>query len=130
MLRRFQAFAGLQIEMMLVDRRGHHNALAKAADQAAREYRGIRIRIVIADRKHARITLVDVKYRNLFTIDQSADAGVGDDVAQCADGYPMVELTVTMHVVLLASMLCSCRFGSHYGNHAQLAFGHCGRADL
>jgi hypothetical protein len=29
MLGRFQAFAGLQVEVLLVDRRGHHDALAQ-----------------------------------------------------------------------------------------------------
>jgi hypothetical protein len=37
-LGRFQAFAGLQVEVLLVDRRGDHDALAQAADQAAREH--------------------------------------------------------------------------------------------
>jgi hypothetical protein len=32
-LGRFQAFAGAQVEVVLVDRRRHHDALAEVADQ-------------------------------------------------------------------------------------------------
>ena len=49
MLGLLEALAGAQIEVMLVDRRGDHDALAEVADQPAREHRRLRTRIEVVD---------------------------------------------------------------------------------
>src|SRR5471032_305231 len=62
MLRHLQALTGLQIEVLLVDRRGHDEAFNDTADQAARQHRGLRIGIVVIDGEHAWRVVVYVEY--------------------------------------------------------------------
>ena len=48
-LGRFQAFAGRQVEVVLVERRGDDDAITQAADQAAREHAGAGLGVDVVD---------------------------------------------------------------------------------
>jgi hypothetical protein len=81
-VRRFQAFAGLQVEVLLVDRRGHHDALADAADQAARQHGGVGIRVVVIDGEQARFVAAHAEHGHLAAVQQRAHAGIGHDAVE------------------------------------------------
>ena len=109
------AFRDIQdVETMLAMARNHRNAVVIGG--------GLRVRIVVLHREHARAAVIDMEDGDLAALQQRANAGVGDDVFQRANGGPVVGLNITMHGVLLGCKLvdgCADRFGVQfqYGVH-------------
>ncbi|KGC40168.1 hypothetical protein DO73_4649 [Burkholderia pseudomallei] len=102
-LRRLDALARAQVEMMLVERRCDDDPLAEAADQPAREHGGLRMRIDVADRERAAAAaVVDVEHGDLLAVDERAHAGVRHDLVERADGRPRGCLRLAVHGDLLA----------------------------
>nr|GEU28124.1 hypothetical protein [Tanacetum cinerariifolium] len=62
------------IEMLLVDRRRHHDAFSDAAHQSPRQHGRLRIGIVIGDGEYARSTVVHVEHGHLHAVQQCAHA--------------------------------------------------------
>src|SRR3989344_167275 len=80
------ALAALQVDVLLVQRRGHDDAIPQAAHQPAREHAGAGLGVDVVDGEEA--VWADAEDRDVAALDQGADAGVGQDVVGRADVGP------------------------------------------
>ncbi len=82
LIRIFEATAGDQAEVMLVDRRGHDQLALHVADDAARQHVGVAVRIVVVERVDG---IADAEDRDLPAVDQRATPASGKNVVELAD---------------------------------------------
>ena len=72
---RFKALAGAKVEVVLVQRRGDDDVLAKVPGQATRQHAGAGAWIDVVDGVEVAIT--DAEHRDVAPLDQCAYAGAG-----------------------------------------------------
>src|SRR5262245_5701477 len=122
-LGQLHAFAGAQIEVVLVERRCHDDALAQAAEQPAREHAGAALRIDVVDREE--LLLAEPEDGDVTPLDERAHAGVGQDVFNRADVGPglcvHVEFGVDAHVSPRVWLIGGSSFAGARGGQGLLA---------